>query len=343
MAVKLADRLAKTGKDLFIELVRSYSVAEVDDYFKGGLWQDELMKAHIELIDRHRREAGAPKIPDRSEIEKDVLKAIPALALNAGSAVPKKAEPCKWCEKGQCWTHGQVPKPEPGMEVTPPADAEQRLIALFIKKHSLDEAMANEVILKRPYHQRRHIYGKFKTENTGEEAATDLQKFVEECEKDKTWPAPPAMPAKAAVPSISLAGALPGISPAGTLPGINPATAAMAAALKAMQSGAAAGVKRPFAAMAGAPAIADPNKSARTNAMAMALAQRMAGIRAASPAPAIRPAAATPNAATAFAAAALAKLASGGAAARPRAPAWRPAGAKALPGIRPLLIVPQFK
>jgi hypothetical protein len=320
MAVKLADRLAKTGKDLFIELVRVYSVAEVDDYFKGGLWQDDVMKAHIEIIDRHRREAGAPQIPDLSEVEKTVLKAIPAIALNAKSAVPKAATP---------WAPPKVPKVavEPGMEVTPPAEAEQRLIALFIKKHSLDEAAATEVINKRPYHQRRHIYGKFKAENTGEEGAKDLVKFCEECDKDKTWPAPPAA---AAIPAIAKAAGVPAISPAAT---------AMMAALKAMPAAqvAAAGIKRPAAMMSGGPAMADPNKSARTNAMAMALAQQMAG-GARAPNIAIRAPSQNPAQA---AMAALAKLASGITPLRPGGvPAWRPGGPKPA-GARPHLIVPQ--
>jgi len=325
MAMKLADRMAKTGKDLFIELVRVYSVAEVEDYFKGGLWQDDLMKAHIEIIDRHRREAGAPKIPDLSEVEKDVLKAIPAVALAAGSAVPKKSAsaPCAWCAKGQCWTHGQVAKTEPGMEVTPPAEAEQRLISLFIKKHSLDEAMATEVINKRPYHQRRHLYGKFKTENSGEEGSKDLQKFVEECDKVKTWPPPPALPAKekAGVPTIS------------------PAATAMMAAMKAMPSAqvAATGIKRPAGLMAGAPAINGPNKAACTNANALQMAlAKMAGARAPNSAGAFRAPSPNPNMAVM---AALAKLA-GGTTPRPGAPAWRPAGAKA-PG-RPTLMIPQI-
>ncbi|CAE7909926.1 Comt, partial [Symbiodinium necroappetens] len=60
--------LQKPDVDLFKELFRLYPLAEVDDYFKGGVWQRELLKMDIQAIFAHREEAGAPEAPPLDEI-----------------------------------------------------------------------------------------------------------------------------------------------------------------------------------------------------------------------------------------------------------------------------------
>ena len=60
--------LQKPDVDLFKELFRLYPLAEVEDYFKGGQWQRELLKMDIQAIFAHREEAGAPEAPPLEEI-----------------------------------------------------------------------------------------------------------------------------------------------------------------------------------------------------------------------------------------------------------------------------------
>lgn len=52
----MEERLAKQGPELFKELKRIYSVAEVEDYFKNGVWREDLMRTDLQLIEVHRRE-----------------------------------------------------------------------------------------------------------------------------------------------------------------------------------------------------------------------------------------------------------------------------------------------
>ncbi|CAE8718559.1 unnamed protein product [Polarella glacialis] len=63
------DRLEKSGPELFRELLRVYPVAEVDDYWRNGAWQDAVMRTDIVLVEAHRKEAGAPDAPELSEVE----------------------------------------------------------------------------------------------------------------------------------------------------------------------------------------------------------------------------------------------------------------------------------
>lgn len=44
-------------------------LVEFQDYYKNGIWQNDLMRLDIEVIDAHRKEAGAPDVPPLEELE----------------------------------------------------------------------------------------------------------------------------------------------------------------------------------------------------------------------------------------------------------------------------------
>lgn len=69
--------LGKNGPELFKELLRIYSVADIEDYYKDGQWREELIKADLQLISMHRLEAGAPE-PPPGDITLPPLPAKPA-------------------------------------------------------------------------------------------------------------------------------------------------------------------------------------------------------------------------------------------------------------------------
>eukprot|EP00435_Cladocopium_sp_Y103_P044311 s467_g12.t1 len=59
----------KSGAELFKELFRLLPSLSFEDYFKNGVWQNDLMRLDIEVIDAHRREAGAPDPPPMEEVK----------------------------------------------------------------------------------------------------------------------------------------------------------------------------------------------------------------------------------------------------------------------------------
>lgn len=63
-----SDALAKTGPELFRELLRVYTMADVEDYCKNGVWQDAQMKVDMQLIEAHRKEAGSEDPPPIDEV-----------------------------------------------------------------------------------------------------------------------------------------------------------------------------------------------------------------------------------------------------------------------------------
>lgn len=84
----------KNGPELFRELLRQYPLVVLDDYYKHGLWQNELMRLDIQILNAHRLEAGAPDLPPLSDIrmleipEPKLLPALTAPQLLGGMIKP---------------------------------------------------------------------------------------------------------------------------------------------------------------------------------------------------------------------------------------------------------------
>lgn len=58
----------KKGKDLFMQLLRVLPTAEPLDYYKNGLWKDEILRLDCRILYGHRQEAGAPEPPPLEEV-----------------------------------------------------------------------------------------------------------------------------------------------------------------------------------------------------------------------------------------------------------------------------------
>jgi hypothetical protein len=162
--VDLEEALKKTGAELFKELYRVYPVADPEDYFKNGQWRNDLLKADLTLMEAHRREAGAPDVPDIDEITFPKLPAATSNPTLGGIQLP-----------------GAVGVAASGQVV------EIRLIALFVAKWKLDPVSAKENLSKLTPARRRYVIQHFKTTLSGMEATAELKKFIEECEKDGKW------------------------------------------------------------------------------------------------------------------------------------------------------------
>jgi len=258
--------LAKTGPELFKELLRIYPVAEVDDYFKAGQWKNDQMKCDLQLIHVHRREAGAP---DPIPLEDVKMPEMPqATAIAGGIQMPGAGvRPL-----GAPVTTIRPAVPKVGAAVTVPAPAapgaaaagavtELRLIALFVAKWKLDPTRTKMILAKLLPARRRYVIQHFKCANPGPEATTALEQFILKCEQTNAW-----------------AGAVAVAAPGGMAPrAVGPATMA--------------GVKRPLA-----PTLStDPSKRPKMmGAIAPTALRPAAGLRPAGPAvvrpPGIRPA-----------------------------------------------------
>ncbi|CAE7515072.1 unnamed protein product [Symbiodinium natans] len=162
------ERLRKSGPELFRELKRLYAVAEVPDYFKNGVWRDDLMKIDLQLIEVHRREAGAPDPPPLSEVK------LPP-DLPRGVVRPHIPTPIV----GSAAT--VVPATATGSAV-----ADLRLIALFVAKWKLDVARTKAALTKLLPSRRRWVIAHFKPKGA---AAVDdeLEKYIAECQASNSW------------------------------------------------------------------------------------------------------------------------------------------------------------
>lgn len=184
--VDFDEALQKTGAELFKELYRIYPVAEVEDYFKNGSWKNDLMKADLRLMEAHRREAGAPDVPDLEDIQfpKDLPKPPKSIVDLKKSIVDLKplALPKATPKAGATSATG------PGALAT----LDIRLMTLFVAKYKLDPAKARDIFAKMKAEQRRYIISNFKpsaaaTAGDGTTALAEIQEFICKTQKEQGW------------------------------------------------------------------------------------------------------------------------------------------------------------
>lgn len=84
--------LEKTGADLFKELLRVYSVAEVEDYYKAPHWKNDMMRIDLQLMYQHRREAGSPP---PTQLENVVMPELPKTVLALSTTRLSASSPAK--------------------------------------------------------------------------------------------------------------------------------------------------------------------------------------------------------------------------------------------------------
>jgi len=181
--VDVEEAMTKTGPELFKELFRIYPVADPEDYFKMGQWRNDNMKADLQLLEAHRRECGAPDVPDLEDIKMPFTmpQEVAGMQAAGGFAAGRFA--------GMTLTQpGQGPALSPAGSVAGSAPVvEIRLIALFVAKWKLEPVTAKKALATLTPTHRRFVIQNFKTANTGVEATTELEEFIAKCEADKSW------------------------------------------------------------------------------------------------------------------------------------------------------------
>jgi len=184
--------------ELFKEIYRLYPTADPEDYYKQGAWRNDVMKTDLLLLEAHRREAGAPDVPDLDDIKvpapQNPFAEVPAFmhVAKAEAASPTADKPAGAVPQVFAGAAAAAANSTPVVEI--------RLIALFVAKWKLDPATAKTALAKLTAPHRRFIIQNFKTTQTGMEATKDLENFITECEVTKEWDqeTPAGAPAAAA-------------------------------------------------------------------------------------------------------------------------------------------------
>jgi len=254
--------LAKKGADLFRELVRVYSVAELEDYFKAGIWKEDLIKADLQLVWAHRREAGAPDPPDLEEVPMPEVPKFMAVLGTMGvrPVVPGGVITGAVRPPGSAMVPPVRPAGTPispvqpakaGVVVPPGAAAangatsgpaaELKLIALFISKWKLEPTRTKMLLAKMTPAKRRYVITNFKNATNAADPTSALEQYIAQCEKTNAWAAAVAASATSLGGSVAPRPAAP--KPAA----VTPASAAV-------------GAKRPIAPIT---PVVDPSKRPR--------------------------------------------------------------------------------
>jgi len=283
--------LAKTGPALFKELLRVYPVAEVDDYFKAGQWNNNQIKVDLQLIHVHRREAGAPDPPALEDVKMPEMPQATAFAGGIqlpGTAVRPPGTVAAPAIRPVVAAKAGVAVPatvSPGAAGAG-AVSELRLIALFVTKWKLDPTRTKMMLAKLLPARRRYVIQHFKCTTQGAEATTALEQFIAKCEQTNAWANASAVLATAGGPRPVAPMAVAGVKrPLTQMP----------------QAAAAAAAKRPKMVAAIAPkAVAKPAVAKPGLAKPGGIMRPLAGLRPAGPMtvrpPGVRPAVVAPKA-----------------------------------------------
>lgn len=152
--------LQKKGPELFKELIRLYPLAEIEDYYKGGQWNSELIKMDIQVFFAHREEAGAPEPPPIEEVKTGTLPA----GISMPTPVPTNGFTQFPAAAGLQAQQGMM------------TGAELQLIVNFANKHKLDLVRTKTMLSSLPAPQRFAVIGGFAPKEAKEGEENDIHK-----------------------------------------------------------------------------------------------------------------------------------------------------------------------
>jgi hypothetical protein len=185
------EALAKSGPELFREVLRLYETAEFEDYYKGGVWKDDLMRTDLVLLDAHRKEGGAPDPPELEDVKLPTLRVMGQLPSVGDYSAPVGLQPLTvtLSQPTGPTTASLIQGAVASGAVTSSAGpvAELRLIALFVAKWKLEPTKTKMTLAKLTPQRRRYVMQFFKASAQGEAASAELESFIADCETSGEW------------------------------------------------------------------------------------------------------------------------------------------------------------
>lgn len=226
----------KAGPELFRELLRQYPPAFVEDYYKHGVWQNDLLRLDIQILNAHRLEAGAPDLPPASEVKMPeipeppkILQSVmapqllggmirPAAVSAVGALRPGLTAPLvslagmqTVAPPGVVMPPGVVAPPRPGAVTSmiggSSAAADLRQIALFISKWRIDPARSSALLMRLSPLRRNFVMQNFKDATVVNGAAVPvakLEEYIVQCEKSGAWAVLEGAAAAATAPALGV-------------------------------------------------------------------------------------------------------------------------------------------
>lgn len=179
----------KKGAELFRHLLQVYPTADLEDYYKLGVWKEDIIKADLQLIVAHRKEAGSPDPPAIEDVKMPDIPQPPAGMLGAirpgmpGAVGVSAVRPMGVAGVGT----------RPAM-VSATSVAEMRLIAQFVGKWKLDPVTTKAILDRLAPTRRRFVVQNFKITQPGVLSTVQLQQFVAQCESTGAWGSLPNTP-----------------------------------------------------------------------------------------------------------------------------------------------------
>jgi len=210
----MADTGDKKGKELFLELLRLLPSSQVEDYYTLGRWNDADLQLDFDLLDAHRREAGAEDPPSLEELEVPPMpgdrKPVPVLGVTAyqrpvaaagvgPGALPRPQTPrasgvTPTVQRAQPLTglRPQQPKSAPpsgimAAGVAGGPSAELRQIALFIAKWKLEATKTKLLLARLTPPRRRWVMSNFSQSAVGMSSTQQLEQYIARCERTNAW------------------------------------------------------------------------------------------------------------------------------------------------------------
>lgn len=195
----------KFGKELFLELFRLLPSSQAEDYFQFGQWKDDDIRLDYELLQAHRREAGADDPPTLEELEAEGH--VPELPGNPAAGYARSVGPASTPAYGSAGVaralpktaavtttlRPQQPKSAPTSAMVAAAaggvggpSAELRQIALFIAKFKLEATKTKLLLARLTPPRRRFVMTKFTQGTTGAPTA-QLEQYIGQCERSNSW------------------------------------------------------------------------------------------------------------------------------------------------------------
>eukprot|EP00933_Yihiella_yeosuensis_P017180 TRINITY_DN14426_c0_g1_i1.p1 TRINITY_DN14426_c0_g1~~TRINITY_DN14426_c0_g1_i1.p1 ORF type:complete len:240 (-),score=54.61 TRINITY_DN14426_c0_g1_i1:105-824(-) len=192
----------KQGPDLFKELYRLLPLVYAEDYYKNGVWQNEQMLMDIQIVDAHRKEAGAPEPMTLDDVKIPNLPGPGMTQTSAMAGMMRALQPGSVNGITPAAVSSTAPAGTiPAVSLTMPD------IALFISKWKLDAMRTKTMLEKLIAPQRKFVLQNFKYIPAIGTVSTDkLEEYITKCETEKLWPSAEATATTTTTPDASTNG-----------------------------------------------------------------------------------------------------------------------------------------